>query len=344
MNRKNIEIEYVSCNFCGSNDYAIYLEQEDNRYPQTPRYKFRLVRCKECNLIYLNPRPTPEFIDNFYPDNYSVYGRIDENYDRESRFIDYFSLSYWRRILTKREKLSVVKKFCHNKKARLLEIGPGGGSFLKSIKNIGWEATGIEISSDMCDHISNSYNIECFNKDFNNLSDSDIKLFTDNKFDIIVFWSSFEHLYDPKGALDLCRNIIKRNGRLIIFVPNADSLEERFFRMIDKNPVDVPRHLFHFNRSTMKKLFNAAGFKPIRTTDFTFIESSRFKVNMNRLISENFRSKANISRIFRFVLYNLSILIGDMLSLVLSIFKRSHSITMVGEKMKMGNTSLTSNI
>ena len=332
MINNNVEIEHVNCNLCGSDDYVIYLEQEDNRYPETPRYRFRLVKCKKCNLIYLNPRPSSRFIGRYYPDNYSVYQRIEGSSEGVVCYINYFDLSYWRRKMMQREKLSIVRRFYHKQDARLLEIGPGGGQFLKCIKDIGWETTGIEISSDMCDHIKNTYDIECLNMDFNSLNDSENKQLTNNKFDIIVFWSSFEHLYDPKGALDLCRDIMKDNGKLIILVPNADNLEESFFKRIDKNPVDIPRHLYHFNKSTIRNLFDITGFKPAKIFHFTFIEPSRFKVNMNRLISDAFESKSNISRIFRFILYNWSTLLGDVISFALSIFKRSHSIIVVGEK------------
>ena len=331
----NVDLEHVNCNLCGSNDYVIFLEQEDNRYPETPRYRFRLVKCKKCKLIYLNPRPSLRLIGRYYTDNYSVYKRINDSSKDVVRYINYLDLSYWRRKMLQREKLSIVRRFCHNQEVRLLEIGPGGGSFLKSIKGIGWEATGVEISSDMCNHIKNTYNIECLNKDINSLNDYEIKQFANDKFDIVVFWSSFEHLYDPKGALVLCRNFVKDNGKLVIFVPNADNLEERFLKKIDKNPVDVPRHLYHFNKSTINKLFDITGFKPVKMFNFTLIEHSRFKVNMNRLISDAFKSKSNVSKIIRFILYNLSTLIGDALSLILSVFKRSHSIIIVGEKKKV---------
>ena len=290
----NVDLEHVKCNLCGSNDYVIFLEQEDNRYPETPRYRFRLVKCKKCKLIYLNPRPSSKLIGRYYPDNYSVYKRINNSSKDAVRCINYLNLSYWRRKMLQHEKLSTVRRFYRNNDARLLEIGPGDGGFLNSVKDIGWEPTGIEISSDMCDHIKNAYNIECLNKDFNNLNDCEIKQLTNAKFGIIVFWSSFEHLFDPKGALDLCRKIMNDNGKLIILVPNADNLEDRFLKKIDKNPVDIPRHLYHFNKSTINKLFDITGFKSAKMFHFTFIEPSRFKASMNKLISNTFKGKSNV--------------------------------------------------
>jgi hypothetical protein len=60
-------LEHTTCNICGSDDYALYHEQQDLRYRDTPRGTFQLVQCHKCGLLYLNPRPSEAVIGDYYP-------------------------------------------------------------------------------------------------------------------------------------------------------------------------------------------------------------------------------------------------------------------------------------
>src|SRR5262245_48405259 len=61
--------ETVRCPLCDSERADPFLsapaDSADTRY--------HLVRCRECQLVYLNPRPTPESIAQFYPEDYEAY-------------------------------------------------------------------------------------------------------------------------------------------------------------------------------------------------------------------------------------------------------------------------------
>ena len=49
---KKINLEKTRCNLCKSNNYRVI---------QKP-LPFKIVKCKKCNLIYVNPRPTQKYI------------------------------------------------------------------------------------------------------------------------------------------------------------------------------------------------------------------------------------------------------------------------------------------
>ena len=64
-------VENVSCALCSSDDYTELFEGNDRIHgiPGT----FPVVRCNQCDLVYLNPRPDVDSISEYYPENYSPY-------------------------------------------------------------------------------------------------------------------------------------------------------------------------------------------------------------------------------------------------------------------------------
>lgn len=58
-----METEYVNCDLCGDDNF--FLLFIDNNY--------RLVKCKTCGLVYVNPRPKKEGIVRKKENNYQKY-------------------------------------------------------------------------------------------------------------------------------------------------------------------------------------------------------------------------------------------------------------------------------
>jgi DNA-directed RNA polymerase subunit RPC12/RpoP len=49
-------LEYISCPLCGMDDTKIIFKRKDLRY-KISEIEFPVVRCRHCNLGYVNPRP-----------------------------------------------------------------------------------------------------------------------------------------------------------------------------------------------------------------------------------------------------------------------------------------------
>jgi len=75
-------MEYVNCNLCGSNEYKLF--KEINGY--------RLVKCKRCGLVYLNPRPTQQEMK----DKYSVHYYIRQEPKTEEEIEKRDKRKYWK--------------------------------------------------------------------------------------------------------------------------------------------------------------------------------------------------------------------------------------------------------
>jgi len=315
--------EHVRCNLCCADDYDIYHVQQDRRYDHTPRGAHALVRCRICGLIYLNPRPTPERMLSFYPAIF--YDRLDEPREprraNERRWKRALDLPALREGMALREKMSIVARY-HPRPGRLLDVGPGRGGFLAAMKGRGWSVVGVDISADMCEHIRTRHGIECVRSDFAALS-----LPADSA-DVVTFWASFEHQRDPGAALDICRRILSPRGIIVILVPNAKSIEERLLRRVDPNPVDVPRHLYHFGEETLRLMLSRKGFEVVSIRHFTLNAYDRLSVIANaqaRKISPG----SVPGRMSRLLLNAVGFAAGDSVACILGAARRAHSFVVI---------------
>jgi 2-polyprenyl-3-methyl-5-hydroxy-6-metoxy-1,4-benzoquinol methylase len=303
----------------------------DRRYSETPRDVFRLVKCNECGLIYLNPIPTKKYLLNFYPSSFYEPRKLRKQDEKRvlRTIVEKYNLLAILKKQALREKVSTVKRH-HCTAGRILDIGAAAGEFLFAMKREGWDVLGVEISKSMCDYVLKTYGIRCINSSIDELSVDDLKT---NHFDIVTLWATLAHLYDPKQALTLCHRILKPGGKIIILTSNSDSLEEKWFKSIDKNPIDVPRHLYHFSAISISQYFKVIGFNVKETRYFTLNAADRLTVIVNSIINR-IQTNNLVIKAVKYSLLNLSTLCGYMLSMLLRVLKRSHTIVVVvGEKV-----------
>lgn len=81
-------------------------------------------------------------------------------------------------------------------------------------------------------------------------------------YDLITFWHSLEHLENPRAVIETCGRSLSPGGRLFVCVPDFGSRQARqgsaWFHL------DLPRHLWHFDRSSLDRLLRESGFTPER--------------------------------------------------------------------------------
>src|SRR5271166_3845009 len=61
--------EQIACPLCRAAEEETFLESAAD--PENTLY--RLVCCRSCGMIYMNPRPDQRSIGQFYPDDYEAY-------------------------------------------------------------------------------------------------------------------------------------------------------------------------------------------------------------------------------------------------------------------------------
>jgi 2-polyprenyl-3-methyl-5-hydroxy-6-metoxy-1,4-benzoquinol methylase len=146
----------------------------------------------------------------------------------------------------------------------LLDYGCGTGELLKAAKKRGWKVTGIELS----EKARNQANYKLEGKVKESIDD----LRKDSNFDIITLFHVLEHIHDLRKTTKKILNHLKSDGYLIIAVPNHESWDGKHYGKFWAG-WDVPRHLYHFNTSSIERFKNEFGLelkeiKPMKFDSF----------------------------------------------------------------------------
>ena len=97
----------------------------------------------------------------------------------------------------------------------LLEYGSGTGELLAACQEKGWECTGVEPEEKARKKAQQNHKLE--------LIDTGEKIdFRDNSVDRIMMWHVLEHIPDLHGTLSNFKRWLKKEGLMLIAVPNID--------------------------------------------------------------------------------------------------------------------------
>ncbi|EPR66469.1 class I SAM-dependent methyltransferase [Cyclobacterium qasimii] len=143
----------------------------------------------------------------------------------------------------------------------MLDYGCGVGLFVKACTNDGWEAYGMEPNEKAATFAIDNNGIDII-PDFKSLEKK-------KKFDVITLFHVLEHVHKLNKTIDILLNRLKKRGTLFIAVPNRDSLDASTFKE-NWAALDVPRHLYHFNPSSMEYLTDKHNCRIVDTIPMKF--------------------------------------------------------------------------
>jgi len=235
----------AACPVCDRKDAPPWLEQE------VPTLgKLALVRCPACGLGYLDPQPDPEEMAPFYARDY---------YGGESAKFEPFVEALRDRLARARAR-RLLRGLPAG--ARVLDVGCGDGRLLAAFARLGCEGVGTERQADHPRAGRSAGVAEILPGD---LTEVDLP---EGRFDLCVYWHVLEHLHDPAASLLAARRALRPGGRLVISVPNLDSLQARWARGHWFH-LDLPRHLFHFSPASLAALLSRTGFRVTRLSHYS---------------------------------------------------------------------------
>lgn len=265
-----IALEDVLCNLCGATKGQLFYEGPDARYADTPRATFRLIRCHASSLIYLTPRPTQDSLASYYPHDFAPYRQHTIEQPIVGVGAARFGHLLWNNLerLKHSQKVHLVEQL-HPRPARVLDIGCATGRFLSLMQRKGWQVAGVEMNSAAAQRARNALGADIHSGAFSTAS------FVDGTFDVVTMFHVLEHLPDPLLTLQRINSLLRPGGFVVILVPNANNLEFWLLRGLDPNPVDIPRHLYHFSPKTLRHLVAKAELLPILTRGFSWDGASR---------------------------------------------------------------------
>ena len=230
-------MESAKCIICNSKNSFNLIEEVSDRF--NPRNKYKIQKCV-CGMVMLNPRPDSNEISKYYK---------DENYHPQNRSTIFFDRFYkLAQTINNRIKYKTISKYFSS--GNTLDYGSGDGQFQNHMSEKGWDADIYEpyLKSDtMKRKIIN-----------------DTSKIKDNYYNVITMFHSLEHIHEINEALEKINISLIHNGILMIAVPNYDAYERKFFK---KRWIayDAPRHLYHFNSTSIKRILEQNNFKIIES-------------------------------------------------------------------------------
>ncbi len=199
-------------------------------------------RCANCSLVFLWPRPSEEELGRYYAELYRPDYNEPPVHERYKSDLGEAHL-----------RMSRLLPFLHYDD-RLFENGSGSGAFIDVVRSHVGEVIGVEPDSKSRDWIKIEKGLPVAEglKDILNGASS---------FDFIVLFHVLEHISNPVSLLQSLRKLLRRDGKLIIEVPNVDDVLVSVYQIPAYLRFYFQKaHLYYFSQETLRKVLEKAGF------------------------------------------------------------------------------------
>ena len=207
---------------------------------------FTIKKTPIKGLLKTHPAPSKNKIQRYYrTDKYISH---DSTVPGAFFFIYRFirRINFWvkYRLMIKKELFS-----------QTLDFGSGDQYFMQQLQRRNHNVFGI-------DPLKPNISKQVFDSIFNESLDN-------KKFGCITAWHSLEHVHELENIIARFHKILDDNGTVIVAVPNYRSFDARFYKSFWA-AYDVPRHLWHFDKQSIKKVFSENGFSFIKSAPLLF--------------------------------------------------------------------------
>lgn len=241
--------EHVLCTHCDSPEAKrIFTERYELAGAAA---ELGINRCCQCRLVYVSPRLTREATRLVY--------ELDKS--------DTISHAYcWEGSTSESRFDALVERLAKAANpGRLLDVGCGGGHFLRAAKRKGpWAVVGLEPVEHAAEQAERYAGCEVRRA---TLEEAGFPL---DSFEVVTMLGVLEHLHDPIAVLHSARQLLRTNGLLAVYVPNFN-----YLRFKDAGPICYARtgrwsklhpqeHLHQFTPRTLLEVLTTCGFEVLR--------------------------------------------------------------------------------
>ncbi len=262
---------YTNCPICTGTTFNNYLTCKDNTGSNE---SFDIAQCADCQFTFTNPIPLESEIGQYYEsDEYISHSNTSKG------LVNYL---YQRvRNYTLDKKVNLLQSLGAGK--ALLDIGCGTGEFLDRANQHAYKIEGIEPSVSARKQVKQNFSITVNQEDH-------LNSFKNETFDFITMWHVLEHVYHLNDRMSELSRLIKKEGYIIIAVPNHKSYDAQKYKE-NWAAYDVPRHLYHFSEKDIKSLAKNHGLEVVQTLPMKFdsyyvsMLSEKYKTGKQKLLS-----------------------------------------------------------
>lgn len=290
--------EIKECPICSHSEFTPFLKAVDYTVSNET---FSIVACNNCGFHFTNPIPTIEKIGDYYKsENYISHSSTNKG------LINKLYQAVRKRTL--KQKVKLVKRLA--KGNTILDIGAGTGHFLNACKTAGLNTLGLEPDTDARQFAKENFGVELQSTD-------QLHHLKDESKDIITMWHVLEHVYELRKDVEKISAVLKKDGTLIVAVPNRNSDDAKRYREFWA-AYDLPIHLYHFVPTDIETLF---GQFDMELKEILPMKFDSYYVSM---LSEKYKGGNIVKAFFNGWRSNLKAKEGSYSSQIYILQKKSH--------------------
>lgn len=256
-------MQYANCYNCESSNNITYGFENG----------FTLVKCKNCGLLYVNPRPSDEEIESAHKlgvHRGSKTLRVTDKFKKE-KINDYL------KILG-----DLINNQTNYYNKKWLDIGCGNGEFLFALQLF---CDGQIISKGVepnvtKQEIARGKGLDVSYFDLENHSD---------KYDVISLLNLYSHIPDPVSTLNNWKHLLNDHGELILQTGDSANLSYRDHY----KPFSLPDHLSFASESIVVNILERLGFEILSVHKYPYVRRNNltFFKEVVKLILPNMNSR-----------------------------------------------------
>lgn len=272
----------TACRLCGSSGEVLWPEVVDGLFDVEGSWNVLRCRAFACGTLWLDPQPIEADIGDAYARYYThpseqgaspggLPGALRRAYALgQRRYLadryGYPAVPGWRagvaaalvRVWPGRRADTEFVAFYQagRRGGRLLDVGCGSGKAVRRLRELGWDARGLELDP-VAVEAARAAGLPVEQGDLSTAG------LPEAAFDVVTLSHVIEHVHDPQALLQECRRVLRPGGRIVVVTPNAESwLHRRYGRLW--LGLDPPRHLHVFTLASLARLAHAAELQIVR--------------------------------------------------------------------------------
>lgn len=231
----------TQCPVCESRDCSRAYEGRTARDSRDPAL-WQVFECRQCGHGFLNPQPSWKELQRYYDSTYEPY--------EAEHGVEGFEAT----LARARAAGGLLRNVHIRPGMRLLDVGCGGGVFLRLARELGAKVQGVEPSAHGA--------ATCLAAGlpvFNGMLEDFVADNPEERFDLVTSNHVVEHHPQPVHLLRAMKALVAPGGNVWISVPNAacPDAEALTWRW---HSTDLPYHLQQFTPNSLRVAAERAGF------------------------------------------------------------------------------------